>query len=209
MKFISSVAGALREQLRFLRLRTGLYKTARADVSPNEKFGRVLAALAECPRFFNYVEIGTAHGLGTTKIITGRLLARADECRLFTVELMPFFHAVAAKNWSAVDTRECLVLLNGTTVSADGMMTWDEIKPDPNYDGGKSTYSFSRYKKHRAAQAAAPRRSRRYAAGKAPVSIIENKEVDVAIPSIKKPKILIMSSYALTTASSQTSRANE
>lgn len=44
---------------------------------------------------------------------------------------------------------------------------------------------------------------------KGKVEIVDNKEVDVAIPSIKNPKILIMSSYALTTASSQSSRANE
>ena len=35
------------------------------------------------------------------------------------------------------------------------------------------------------------------------------KEVDVAIPNVSNPEILIMSSYALTTSSSQSSRANE
>lgn len=44
---------------------------------------------------------------------------------------------------------------------------------------------------------------------KGPVHIVDNKEVDVAIPSTKDPRILIMSSYALTTSSSQSSRANE
>ena len=44
---------------------------------------------------------------------------------------------------------------------------------------------------------------------KGSVEIVNNKEVDVAIPSIKNPRILIMSSYQLTTASMQSSRANE
>ena len=44
---------------------------------------------------------------------------------------------------------------------------------------------------------------------KGAVEIVDNKEVDIAIPNCKKPRILIMSSYQLTTASAQTSRANE
>lgn len=39
--------------------------------------------------------------------------------------------------------------------------------------------------------------------------MVDNKEVDVAIPSIIDPKMLIMVSYALTTSSSQSQRANE
>lgn len=44
---------------------------------------------------------------------------------------------------------------------------------------------------------------------KGPIEIVDNKEVDVVIPDTKNPLVLIMSSYALTTASSQSSRANE
>ncbi len=44
---------------------------------------------------------------------------------------------------------------------------------------------------------------------KGPVEIVDNKEVDVAIPNCYKPKIIIMSSYQLTTSSLQSSKANE
>lgn len=46
-----------------------------------------------------------------------------------------------------------------------------------------------------------------YAKGK--VRIVENKEVDIAIPNIQEPEIMVMCSYNLTTSSSQTSRAHE
>ena len=41
------------------------------------------------------------------------------------------------------------------------------------------------------------------------VTMVDEKEVDVVVPKIILPRILIMSSYNLTTASSQTSRAKE
>lgn len=44
---------------------------------------------------------------------------------------------------------------------------------------------------------------------KGKVSIVDNKEIDIAIPNIMDPQILIMSSYNLTTSSGQTIRANE
>lgn len=44
---------------------------------------------------------------------------------------------------------------------------------------------------------------------KGPVELVDNKEVDIAIPDLDDPRILIMSSYQLTTASSQSSKANE
>ena len=44
---------------------------------------------------------------------------------------------------------------------------------------------------------------------KGPVAIVDNKEVDIAIPDTSNPRILIMSSYQLTTSSSQSSKANE
>lgn len=48
-----------------------------------------------------------------------------------------------------------------------------------------------------------------YGVDKGPVAILDDKEVDVAVPDTDQPRILIMSSYQLTTASSQTSKANE
>ena len=44
---------------------------------------------------------------------------------------------------------------------------------------------------------------------KGSVLAVDNKEVDVAVPNLSHPHTLIMSSYSLTTASSQTTRANE
>lgn len=41
------------------------------------------------------------------------------------------------------------------------------------------------------------------------VEIVDDKEVDVVVPQLDLPRMLIMSSYNLTTASSQTSRARE
>ena len=44
---------------------------------------------------------------------------------------------------------------------------------------------------------------------KGKVGIVDSKEVDIAIPDTETPRILIMSSYQLTTGSSQGSKANE
>ena len=44
---------------------------------------------------------------------------------------------------------------------------------------------------------------------KGQVSIVDNKEVDIAVPELVLPRILIMASYQLTTASSQSQRARE
>ena len=44
---------------------------------------------------------------------------------------------------------------------------------------------------------------------KGAVQIVDDKEVDAAIPDTTNPRILIMSSYQLTTSSSQSSKANE
>ena len=41
------------------------------------------------------------------------------------------------------------------------------------------------------------------------VRIVDDKEVDIAVPNTDEPQILIMSSYQLTTSSSQSSKANE
>lgn len=48
-----------------------------------------------------------------------------------------------------------------------------------------------------------------YESQKGPVYLVDNKEVDIAIPDIEKPEVLIMSSYQLTTSSLQSSKANE
>ena len=48
-----------------------------------------------------------------------------------------------------------------------------------------------------------------YSWEKGSVLAVDNKEVDLAIPNLDNPQILIMVSYSLTTSSSQTSRANE
>ncbi len=48
-----------------------------------------------------------------------------------------------------------------------------------------------------------------YTYEKGQVAIVDSKEVDIAIPDIDTPRILIMSSYQLTTGSSQSSKANE
>lgn len=44
---------------------------------------------------------------------------------------------------------------------------------------------------------------------KGAVTLVDEKEVDVAVPDLLLPRVLIMSSYSLTTASSQSQRARE
>lgn len=44
---------------------------------------------------------------------------------------------------------------------------------------------------------------------KGAVEVVDGKEIDIAVPNLESPQILIMSSYNLTTSSSQTSRSNE
>lgn len=48
-----------------------------------------------------------------------------------------------------------------------------------------------------------------YTFEKGKVQIVDDKEVDVAIPDRHQPRLLLMSSYMLTTSSAQTTRANE
>ena len=48
-----------------------------------------------------------------------------------------------------------------------------------------------------------------YSNDKGLVSLVDQKEVDVIVPDINKPRILIMSSYNLTTSSAQSQRARE
>lgn len=45
--------------------------------------------------------------------------------------------------------------------------------------------------------------------GKGAVAIVDDKQVDVAIPNTSEPQFLIMASYQMTTSSSQSSKANE
>ncbi len=48
-----------------------------------------------------------------------------------------------------------------------------------------------------------------YSYEKGPVELVDNKEVDLAIPNITNPQIMVMVSYQLTTGSGQTTKANE
>ena len=48
-----------------------------------------------------------------------------------------------------------------------------------------------------------------YTREKGAVRLVDEKEVDVAVPDLRLPRVLIMSSYSLTTASSQGQRARE
>jgi len=48
-----------------------------------------------------------------------------------------------------------------------------------------------------------------FSSEKGAVGIVDDKEVDIAVPDTANPNIIIMSSYQLTTSSSQTSKANE
>ncbi len=48
-----------------------------------------------------------------------------------------------------------------------------------------------------------------YTFAKGAVSIVDDKEVDLAVPDTQYPQALIMASYQLTTSSSQSSKANE
>ena len=150
------VIAAFRDWLRLLRVRAGLYASnAGGDISADGNQGATLAALAACPQFSRYVEIGTAHGIGSTKRIMNELLARTDECRLWSLESVRFIHAIAERNWKDADTRGRLVLLHGTAASADTMMTWEEVQNDPNFAAKSDMYKRG-YEKNRAAQNSAP-----------------------------------------------------
>lgn len=142
--FLSTVVAGVREFFRFVRLRTGLYKKRRVDVLASSDFGKALAALSACRQFSAYVEIGTAHGLGSTKCIMDALLARPDDCHLWSVESVRFMHAVAVRNWRSVDTHERLTLVRGTVAPAAEMMTWDEARADPAFS---DFYTYSDYRR--------------------------------------------------------------
>lgn len=152
---LSFFAAALREHLRILRVRAGLYKGGGGDIAADHRFGVALASLAACLHFSRYVEVGTSHGLGSTKRIMDALLAREDECRLWSLESVRFIHAIAERNWRGVNVRGRLVLLYGAATSADTIMTWAEVQNDPNYAVKADMYKRG-YEKNRAAQQSAP-----------------------------------------------------
>lgn len=52
-------------------------------------------------------------------------------------------------------------------------------------------------------------RAASYTFAKGAVGIVDDKEVDLAVPNTQHPQALIMASYQLTTSSSQSSKANE
>ena len=110
----------------------------------------MLAAFAACRLFSKYVEIGTATGLGSTKTIMDELLARSDECRLWTVESVRFMHAIAVENWHGTDTRGRLTMIYGTAVPACQMMSWEEAVAEPY-----ATKLLHAYEKNRLAQVSA------------------------------------------------------
>lgn len=142
---MSSVAAQIRTGLRILRGR----RTARVDVVADEEFGKALTKLAARSEFLNYVEIGTAHGLGSTKVTMEALLARNDESRLWTVEYKPYLHQMASKNWQGCAR---ITLLQGAVDRA--MMSWEEAKADPAFAG--APYNFEAWQKQKRQQAEAP-----------------------------------------------------
>lgn len=152
---LSLAAGKVREFLRFARLRAGMYDTKQADIVKTDNFGKAIAALARCGNFANYVEIGTAHGLGTTKIIADELLARSDSCRLWTVEASRLHHTIAVRNWRNADLRGRLIFIHGA-IAADDMMTWDEVQADPVYRDGNHLYTYDSYHKYKKVADGAP-----------------------------------------------------
>ena len=143
---LSLAVGKVRECLRFVRLRLGMYSGNRADVIDTDTFGKVLTALAQCRRFVNYVEIGTAHGLGTTKLIADALFARPDGCCLWSVESDAFVYSVAIRNWRNTNLRGKLIFIHGA-VAADAVMTWDEIQAEPEYKPETHDYFRALYEK--------------------------------------------------------------
>ncbi|MGI9337350.1 MAG: hypothetical protein ACR2P4_02415 [Gammaproteobacteria bacterium] len=145
---LSLVVGKAREFLRFARLRAGIYRGIRADIPADDNFGKALVALAQCQSFHNYVKIGTAHGLGSTKRIADILLSRPDSCCLWSLEASRLNHTVAVHNWQNADLRGRLILIHGT-IAADNMMTWEEVQADPIYQGGNHTYTFDSYHKYK------------------------------------------------------------
>ena len=152
---VSLAAAKARNFFRFVRLRAGIYRGWRADIANEHTLGKVLAALADCQHFRNYVEIGTAHGLGSTKVIGEKLLARSDSCCLWTVEAVSFLHAVAVRNWRDTDLRGRVIFVHGA-VAADAMMTYDEVLADANYKADKNDYSLASYENNKAAADNAP-----------------------------------------------------
>lgn len=148
-----AMVARVHEFFRFVRLRTGLYKRQRADIVASSDFGKALSVLSACSQFSVYVEIGTAHGIGSTKRIMDALLARPDDCCLWSVESMRFMHSVATKNWQSVDTRGRLTLVHGTVAPASEMMTWDEVRADPAFS---DSYIFSTYAGNVQTQSKAP-----------------------------------------------------
>ena len=145
---LSLAVGKVRQFLRFVRLRLGMYSGNRADVIDTDTFGKVLTALAQCRRFVNYVEIGTAHGLGTTKLIADALFARPDSCCLWTVESYDLAYSVAIRNWRNTNLRGKLIFIHGA-VAADAVMTWDEIQAEPEYKPETHDHFRNMYEKNK------------------------------------------------------------
>ena len=147
--FLSKLVRRLyRDPIRRLRYALGLWKANRADVSAEENFGRALFLLAKIPQFLNYVEIGTAHGLGSTAIIMNGLAQREDSSQFWSLEAMPSSYRAACKNLKKIAGRERLHLLHGVIVRGDEVMTWAQVESHPNFERMQD-YCFKKYQTYK------------------------------------------------------------
>lgn len=102
----------------------------KGQITTNNPLGDLLATLASCKDFKNFVEIGTWKGQGSTKCITEQLLHRADESVLFSIELNEEFYKEAVEYWMPLIApygREKLKLFLGRIVETEDIPPWDEI----------------------------------------------------------------------------------
>lgn len=110
----------------------------------NSDIGGWLQRLARDKSFSSYVEIGTAHGLGSTRVLMEALSERDDESALWSLEALESSYLMAVNNWQQHAARPRLKLLHGVIIKPDEMMTWEEVVAHPLY-GKVQDYCHKKY----------------------------------------------------------------
>jgi hypothetical protein len=110
------------------------------QVNRDTKFGEYIYNLSLRKDVNNIVEIGTWNGQGSTKCVMDALLTRFDDSRVYSLEASEKMFSMATEYWnqSLINyqdfIKEKLVLIHGTIIDEESLMTLQQLKQYQNYD---------------------------------------------------------------------------
>jgi len=107
------------------------------QITRGTRFGEEIYSLGIHPDYRTYLDIGTFHGTGTTKILVDAL-ENNPICRVFSVEANALLYKSAYKYWILKPI--CLELLWGRL--SDTMMSEEQIRSHPGFNDIKNHFDI-------------------------------------------------------------------